>query len=166
MLKIVVIIITLFCTGCIKNELNEETDIYNDYVKRLEYLEDKDFSEELPFDINIYYDKIIETEIMYKIIIDNPKTSIKNIKALAIHDQPTNDVFPTLGMFDEKYTLIPGVIDSEKNYIEGIILIGYIPFDYELDEFEAEFRVLVKYEDEDSKLQEIFYSSKIDKLSD
>lgn len=158
MKKILVIIALLFIiTGCSNNLTVEEVN-YNNYVNDLK----KSASNEsnLPFDLDIYVDKIIETEVMYRVIIDNPKVSLRNIEALVIHDKYTEDIFPSSGIFDPKLNLIPGVINKESNYVEGIILVGYIPFEEDIKNLNANFKLLFKYEDDNGDKHTIIYSTK------
>ena len=105
-------------------------------------------------------DKIIETEVMYRVIIDNPKVSLRNIEALVIHDKHTEDIFPSSGIFETKLNLIPGVINKNSNYVEGIILAGYIPFEDDIKNLNATFKVLFKYEDDNGESHTIIYSTK------
>lgn len=110
MKKSFVIILCLFLlTACNKEETKEKI-IYNNYIKTL----NNNFktTNNIPFDIEIYLDKISNTEVMYRAIIDNPKTSIKNIEVLIIHNKYTKDIYPSSGIFDEKYSLIPNTIEK------------------------------------------------------
>lgn len=157
MKKILLIIMILLMSGCSKDLTNEEI-IYNDYVKELKI--ENSSVDNLPFDLSIYLDKIIEKEVMYRVIIDNPKVSLRNIETLVIHDKYTEDIFPSSGIFDEKLSLIPGVINKSSNYVEGIILIGYIPYEGDVESLNVTFKLLFKYEDDDEKTHEIVFSTK------
>ena len=97
---------------------------------------------------------------MYRVIIDNPKVSLRNIEAIVIHDKYTEDIYPSSGIFEEKLNLIPGVINKSSNYVEGIILAGYIPFEGEEKDLNATFKLLFKYEDDDGNSHTIVYSTK------
>ena len=110
--------------------------------------------------VGIYLDKISNTEVMYRAIIDNPKTSIKNIEVLIIHDKYTKDIYPSSGIFDEKYSLIPNTIEKSNNIVKGIILIGYIPYEGDLGNIDVEFKLYLKYTDDDSNVHEVMYSTK------
>ena len=56
--------------------------------------------------------------------------------------------------------LIPGVINKNSNYVEGIILAGYIPFDEDIKNLNADFKLLFKYEDDEGVVHTIIYSTK------
>lgn len=157
MKKILLVCLLLLLSGC-NSSLTEEEVIYNDYVNYLKKIENK--NDNLPFDLEIYVDKIIETEVMYRVIIDNPKVPLRNIETLIIHDKYTVDIYPSSGIFESKLNLIPGVINKSSNYVEGIILAGYIPFEDDIKNLNATFKLLFKYEDDDGVLHEIVYSTK------
>ena len=152
-----IISLMLLLTACSKN-LTKEEILYNDYVTELK--QSTKYENNLPFDLEIYIDKIIETEVMYRVIIDNPKVSLRNIEALVIHDKHTEDIFPSSGIFEDKLSLIPGVINKNSNYVEGIILAGYIPYEDELKSLNANFKLLFKYEDDEGNINTIIYSTK------
>ena len=152
-----IITLVFLLSGCSK-ELTKEEIIYNDYVDKLKQEEKSE--DNLPFDLEIFVDKIIEKEVMYRVIIDNPKVSLRNIEALVIHDKYTEDVFPSTGIFESKLSLIPGVINKTSNYVEGIILAGYIPYEGDINNLNATFKVLFKYEDDEGVSHTIIYSTK------
>lgn len=152
-----IITLVFLLSGCSK-ELTKEEIIYNDYVDKLKQEEKSEDS--LPFDLEIFVDKIIEKEVMYRVIIDNPKVSLRNIEALVIHDKYTEDVYPSTGIFESKLSLIPGVINKTSNYVEGIILAGYIPYEGDINNLNATFKVLFKFEDDEGVSHTIIYSTK------
>lgn len=152
-----IITLVFLLSGCSK-ELTKEEIIYNDYVDKLKQEEKSE--DNLPFDLEIFVDKIIEKEVMYRVIIDNPKVSLRNIEALVIHDKYTEDVYPSTGIFESKLSLIPGVINKTSNYVEGIILAGYIPYEGDINNLNATFKVLFKYEDDEEVSHTIVYSTK------
>lgn len=152
-----IITLVFLLSGCSK-ELTKEEIIYNDYVDKLKQEEKSE--DNLPFDLEIFVDKIIEKEVMYRVIIDNPKVSLRNIEALVIHDKYTEDVYPSTGIFESKLCLIPGVINKTSNYVEGIILAGYIPYEGDINNLNATFKVLFKYEDDEGVSHTIIYSTK------
>lgn len=151
-----VIISIILLTGCAHE--SDELKTYNSYVNELKQI--GTYNEKLPFNLDIYVDKIIETEVMYRVIIDTPKIPLRDIEAIVIHDKYTGDIFPSVGIFDDKLNLIPDVINKSSNYVEGIILVGYIPFDDDIKKLNATFKVLVKYTDDDGNINRIIYSTK------
>ena len=136
-----------------KKEVNVETekDIYIKYVKKLRKV--KESTEDLPFSVDVVYEKL-KGEIRYQVVIDNPSKDITNIKALAIHDKQTDDVFPSVGIFDETLNLIP----NEKP--SGVILVGYIPYEGDYEKFETEMKVLISYEMDNEKFESYYVTKK------
>ena len=105
-------------------------------------------TENLPFDIEVKYDKLTKDEVRYQIVIDNPKYELKDVKVLAIHNKETDDIFPSSGIFEKTFDLVP----NKKP--EGIILVGYIPYTKKLNTFKCEIKVLIEY-----KINNIKYTS-------
>ncbi|MDD3048954.1 MAG: hypothetical protein PHQ89_03125 [Bacilli bacterium] len=151
------VIISLLLTGCNDSNISNEKIEYNNYIKDLKNTDIKYFNNNIPFNIEVFFEKDIETEITYRVIIDNPTESIKKIKAIAIHNYKTEDIFPTSGIFEEELNLIPDVIDVKNNNVEGIILIGYIEFNKDIEEFNGTVKVLVTYEDKNNKKHKVYY---------
>ena len=105
--------ILLVC-GCSKEEVNVETETYNNYLNEIKKV--KKSSDNIPFDVTFDYEKFNDKELRYKVIIDNVKEDIHDIEALAYHDKETSDIYPSIGIFDEKEKLEVGKKPS------GIIL--------------------------------------------
>lgn len=148
---LLLIFILLLLCGC--NKDNEALKKYNSYI---EELKSSEISKEIPFDITIDISKFTDQEYMYKVIIDNPKEELRNIEAIAIHDKETKDIFPSSGIFDDKYNLIPNNINKDNKNAKGIILIGYLPYEENID---ITFKVLLKYKT-NNKINTIIYSTK------
>ena len=133
-----------------KKEEKEKTKYLN-YVKELKKV--KDSTEDLPFTVEVLYEKI-ESEVRYQVIIDNPKEEIKDVSALAIHNKQTDDVFPSVGIFDDKVNLIP----NEKP--SGVILVGYIPYTGKIEELDVEMKVLITYKINDKEYTSYYLTKK------
>ena len=158
------IILSIFVfTGCTKennnqkvdkstktNKIESKKDTYLKYVKKLKSIKSSD--EELPFDVDVVYEEMND-EVRFQVVIDNHKTEITNIRALAIHDKQTDDVFPSVGIFDDKVDLIPNQKPS------GVILVGYIPYEGDIDDLKVVMKVLIEYKIEDN-LKTSYYLTK------
>lgn len=151
--KLILFLILLLLTGC-NNELEEEKNDYLTYKNELNKVETWNKLEELPCDITISIDKTGDEEISYRAIIDNPKVDMYNIKALLIHENFTEDVFPSIGIFDETMDLI---IDSDT--LRGIELVGYIETTKEIEELDLEIRIYLEYETLEGTIKQIYYKS-------
>ena len=134
-----------------KTNIETEKDKYIKYVKELKKV--KKSSEELPFTVEILYEQKDE-EVEYQVIIDNPTKEIKEISAIAVHNKQTDDVFPSVGIFDNEVDLIPNETPS------GVILVGYIPYDGEMEDFDIEIKVLIDYNIDDKEFKSYYVTKK------
>lgn len=157
MKRLILIICLLLIPGCNQNSNQEQIDLYSSFIKETKQYESKDISKNLPFDINVYLEKVIDEEITYRVIIDNPKEEIKNIKAIAIHNYETKDIYPTSGIFEKSLNLIPNVVDLSNNNVKGVILIGYIDYDDEIENFDGIIKVLIKYTGRKGTTEKVYY---------
>ena len=151
---IVLIFLSLIIVGCtnkskpVKEEKKENEgnkDTYIKYVKELK--KEEESSENLPFDVNVEYTKENDNEIRFEVSVDNVKGTVKNI---------TDDVFPSVGIFDDTVTLTEG----EKP--EGVVLAGYIPYTGSIDDLTNEItvKVLIKFEYENKKITAYYVTKK------
>lgn len=155
-MKIIIILLSIFIlSGCSSDNNNDIK--YHNYVNILK--ETSEFESELPFDISIYLNKINDSEVSYKVIIDNPKIELNNIEAIIIHDNKTNDIYPSIGIYDDKVSLVPNKVDKDNNIVKGIILNGYIPYTDDINNLSINFKLLFKYSDSDGE-HTIVYSTK------
>ena len=145
MKKIVLILVVFICASCTlfsgnvkkDNSIEKEKTKYIRYVNKLR--EVKKSSEDLPFDVEVKFDKLTSDEVRYQVIIDNPKYELLNVKALAVHNKQTDDVFPSSGIFEKPLNLIPNKKPA------GIILVGYIPYTKSIKSFNCEVKVIIEY---------------------
>lgn len=153
MKKVLLLVLPLLLVGCSKDKLTLEKDEY--LVFKEELLEKNNFTneEDINFDLTISVDRVNEEEISYRAIIDNPKENMHNIKAILVHDYLTDEVFPSLGIFDDTIDLI---IDDEN--IKGINLVGYIKTTKEIKEIDLNIKVYVEYTDDNNKVKKVYYN--------
>lgn len=151
MKKILIVIMLMFLiSGCKKLESTDsENKKYYSLIKELSKVNKS--SDSIPFEINITVRDLIDNELIYRVYIDNVKENIYDIETIAIHNLPTEDIFPTSGVFDNKVDLL---IDKKENSSKGIILGGYIEYK---NNFNATFKVLVKYKNNKNKSNTIYY---------
>lgn len=153
MKKVLVLLISIIVlTGCTSNDLSKDKEAYLKYIKDLR--EVKNTTSNIPFEIEVKYDKITNHEVRYQVIIDNVKEDIFNIEALAVHNKETDDIFPSIGIFDEKQDLLK---DKKPS---GVILVGYINYQGEIKDFKCKIKLLVKYKTNDKKNHKIYYVTK------
>ena len=153
---ILLIILCLFINiGCTNKKVEEnietEKSVYLKYVKEIKKI--KESSKDLPFNVDIKYEKM-KDEVRYQVIIDNPTTDIINIRALAFHNKQTDDIFPSIGIFDKKVNLIPNKKPS------GVILVGYFPYEGDIDKLNLKMKVLIEYKMNNEKHKSYYVTKK------
>lgn len=153
MKKILLIIFTsiLLLTGCEK-DYSEEKEKYINYIKEIK--EVNKTSDNLPFNIEVKYDKLTSNEIRYQVILDNVQEDIYDVEMLSIHNKETNDVFPSIGIFDDKENLLK---DKKPS---GLILVGYIDYNGKVEDFKCKMKVMIKYKTNDKKSYKVYYVTK------
>ncbi|MBR2712548.1 MAG: hypothetical protein IKE73_02440 [Bacilli bacterium] len=147
------ILILLICfifllTGCASKEITKEKNIYIKYIKELKKVNKS--TNNIPFDIEIKLDKLTDELYMYQFIMDNVKEDIDDVEAIVIHNKKTEDIFPSIGIFDEKEKLL---VDKKPS---GIVLVGYI----DSKNKDANFKALIKYKDSNNKKHKVYYVTK------
>lgn len=154
MKKILVIIFILFLTGCTEDKNTLEKNDYLVFKEKL--LEQKEFTnkEDLVVDLNIYTDRVNDEEIAYRVIIDNPKENMYDIKAIVVHNYFTDSIFPSIGIFDSPVDLI---VNNDK--LKGINLSGYINTTKDIKNLEV--RVYLEYKNEINETKVIYYKTTI-----
>lgn len=147
MKKILVVIVLLLLTGC-TNKVEEDKYAYLEYKNNLE--EQKDFVSQESLEFNTYFNLVRETEekVTYSLVIDSPKVNMNNVKALLIHDFVTDDVFPSVGIFDEPVTL-------HKDSNDKIVLEGSIQTTDDISD--TKFKLYLEYVDDDGLENSIYY---------
>ena len=145
---ILLLFVFLLC-GCSKED--KQKDIYLESISELNNINSS--SKEYPFNLEIVLDKITKKEVRYQVILDNVTKDLDDISIIAIHDKKTEDVYPSIGIFDETESLKVGEKPS------GLILVGYIDFKGDIEDFKSTFKVLVKYKI-NNKEHKVYYVTK------
>lgn len=160
MKKVLVVLISIILvTGCasevevgIDNNVEENKITYLDIKDKLTNKDKFITKEELEFDVTASVDRISEEEVSYRVIIDNPTVNMNNIEALLIHNNFTEDIFPSIGIFDDKQSLL---VDNKD--LKGIELVGYIETTKKIKELNLELRLWLSYIDDEGNKQELYY---------
>ncbi len=160
-MKIIIpIVLTFFlvvgCNGEVEvndsKVIQEEKQDYLVYKSELKEQENFTKQEDLPCDIISSIDRINEEEVSYRIILDKPKENMNNVKALIIHNYFTEDIFPSIGIFDEPTSLL---VDSQD--VRGIQLVGYIKTTKDISDINLELRIWVSYVNDNGEKKDIYY---------
>ena len=153
-MKKILVLLTLIIllTGCTSNDLSKDKETYLKYIKDLRTANKT--SKNIPFDIEVKYDKLTNNEIRYQVIIDNVKEDLFDVEMISIHNKETNDVFPSIGIFDKKEDL------KVNKKPSGLILVGYIDYDKKIEDFKCNMKVMIKYKTSDKKIHKVYYVTK------
>lgn len=153
---VIVLLMVVTLTGCSSTDnMNIE---YNKYMNNL--LSSNQISDYIPCDLEITFDRISDTQISYQIVLDNPKENMRNLNVVVSHNMDTRDGYPSIGVFDiEPINLMIERTNDETN--KGIILVGYIDYSGELDDFHPEFKVLINFVNDAIEEKTIYYTKTI-----
>lgn len=161
MKKIGLILISLFLlVGC-EMKVSEAQKEYQANIRQLTEKKEKNFDTSFPFQIEVSIDSLVEGELVYSVVIDQPTEPISKVKVIAIHDAKTKDIFPSIGLFDEPMNLIPDEVNQKKKNVKGIALVGYIETKESVADFHTVIKVMITYQDQFQKTQYRYYYHKI-----
>lgn len=150
-MKKILIIFIMILTAC----QNKDNVLYYKLVDQLKNIEVS--SNDIPFKIDISVSKLTDMELVYHVIIDNPKEDAKEISVLVIHDIETKSIFPSLGIVDDKIDLLTTKEGTDSTKVKGVALVGYLPTD--IGE-EINFKLMIEYKDSNNEKNTIYYIHK------
>ena len=156
MKKIIILLLfsLSFITGCeTKEEITKKEYIAmkNDAFNETNYKK-----EELPFDIVTTINRVDEEEVNYQTKINNPKENMHNIKVLLVHNYYSEDIFPTIGVFDEPKELLLNNYNDNNN---EIILQDTIKTTTNLSKLNLELKMLIEYTNDLGEKKDIYYKT-------
>lgn len=148
---LVLLFILLILTGCSSSEEDKKTEYI---AMKSELLTGTDYvvSEELPLDISVNLDRVNEEEYSYKVLFSNPKEDMYDIEAMVVHNYHNEDLFPTIGLFDDKGELL-------KKTDKVIELSDIIETNKDLSSMNLELKIYIKYKDKNEETKEIYYKT-------
>ena len=146
----ILLIFSLLLSGC---ENKEETK-KNEYLAiRSATLNAKNYvSEELPVDIVTTIERINDETINYKTEITNPKENMHEVKVMLVHNYQNEDVYPTIGVFDEPKELL---IDNNES--SELTLTDTINTTKNISKLGLELKLLIEYTDDLGEKKDIYY---------
>ncbi len=155
MLKKIVIIILLsfLIVGCEK-ETDDQMDKDEYLAWKSDLVEQDTFStnEEITCDITVSVDRIDEEVISYTTVVSNITEDMNQVKMMVVHNYFTEELFPTVGIFDEGRDLL--VENGDK-----ITLVGYIDTTKDISDLGLELRIWIEYIDNDGNVKDIYYKT-------
>lgn len=150
---ITILLIFIFMTGCKQETTDqEEKSEYLAYKSDLVDREEFSVNDDLPCDITISIDRVNDESVSYTTIISNAKENMNNIKMMIVHNYFTEEVFPTIGVFDKGRSL---TVSDTSN----ITLVGYIDTTKDIKKLNLELKIWIEYTTEDGEVKDIYYKT-------
>ena len=147
---LVVLVSLVFITGCENREENEK----NEYLAmKSDLLETNEYTsfDEMMCDIVVDINRLDEEQIEYSVSLTNPKEDMDDVKVMVVHNCYTEDIFPTVGLFDKPTNLY--IVSSEEEEKDNDIeLTGVIETTDDIDKVDLELKVLIEYTDKNGYL--------------
>lgn len=151
-ISILLLLSLIFITGC---ETKEEATKKEYIAMKNATFDDENYKKEkLPFDIVTIIERVDEEEINYQTTINNPKENMHNIKVLVVHNYYSEDIFPTIGVFDDPKELLVNNNDDKE-----IILKDTIKTTTNLSKLNLELKMLIEYTNDLGEKKDIYYKT-------
>lgn len=150
MKKIYLLFIALFfITGC----ENKEEERKSEYIAvKSNLLSATDYEEDLPLEIIVSLDRVEEEKINYKVVFQNPEENMHHIKAMIVHNYHNEDVFPSVGVFDEVQELL---VEGEES--KSLELHGTFESAKNMNQLDLQLKIWIEYQDDNGKIKNIYY---------
>lgn len=150
---IIILLIFIFMTGC-KQETTDQEEKSEYLAYKSDLVDREEFSEndDLPCDITISIDRVNDESVSYTTIISNAKENMNNIKMMIVHNYFTEEVFPTIGVFDKGRSLT-------ASDTSNITLVGYIDTTKDIKKLDLELKIWIEYTTEDGEVKDIYYKT-------
>ena len=142
----------VFISGC----ENKEEAIKNEYIAmKNETFDEKNYTEEeLPVDIITTVERIDEEAVNYKTTITNPKENMHDVKILLVHNYYNEDIFPSIGVFDEPQELL---VDNDEE--TKLTLKDTIKTTKNISKLDLKLKVLIEYTNDNGEKKDIYYKT-------
>lgn len=149
------VIILLFCIIFISGCENREEAVKNEYIamKNQAFSFDEYTAKEaLPVDIVTTIERINEELVNYKIVINNPKENMHDIKVIVVHNYYNEDVFPSIGVFNETKELL---LDNPQE----LVLKDSIKTTNNISKLNLDLKIFIEFVDDFGKKRKINYKA-------
>lgn len=145
-------IFLILTTGC----ENKEETIKNEYIaiKNQTFNEENYQNEDIPVEIVTTIERIDEEAINYEVEIKNPKESMHNVKAMVVHNYYNEDVFPSIGVFDEPKELLSNTEGTSK-----LVLKDTIKTTKNLSKLDLVLKIRIEYINDNKEKKDIYYKT-------
>lgn len=148
---ILLLFVLIFISGC----ENREEAVKNEYIAmRNQAFSPEEYTdkESLPVDIVTTVERINEESVNYKIVINEPKENMHNVKVMVVHNCYNEDVFPSIGVFDETKELL---VDNSQE----LVLKDSIKTTDNISKLNLELKIFIEFVDDFGKIRKIYYKA-------
>lgn len=152
--KTLILIISLLILTACENQEELTKSKYIAVKSNLLTKENYTKNEDLPLDIIITLDRKQEEVVTYEVLLSNPQEDMHNIKAMVVHNYNNEDIFPSIGVFDETRELLT---TSENN--ASIKLNGEIKTSKNISKLNLKLKVWIEYTNNDGEKKDIYYKT-------
>lgn len=152
---LLIVLLLFVLTGC-KNEEESEKSEYlamkSDLLAKEEFTDTSD----IVCDITFSLDRLDEEKVTYSVILNNPKENMNDIKAIVVHNYYTEEVFPTIGLFDKSTDLL---VNGQNDKDSSVELTGNIETTNDIDNLDLELKILIEYKTDSGEVKDIYYKT-------
>ena len=151
---ILIILFLLLLTGCD----NKEEEIKSEYIAmKNQTFNEKNYQvvgDELPVEIVTIIERISAETINYQVIIKEPKENMHNVKAMVVHNYYNEDVFPSIGIFNEAKELL-----SNNNEVGELLFKDTIQTTKDIRDLGLELKIWIEYTNDNGEKKDIYYKT-------
>ena len=99
-------------------------------------------------------ERINEETIKYKVEVVNPKENMYDVKMMVVHNCYNDDVFPSIGVFNESRNLL-----TDSNESNNLVLSDTIQSTEDISKLGLEIKVWIEYINDDGEKKDIYYKT-------
>ena len=139
------LVFLLFLCGCTQQKQENTNEKYEEYQTYYEIVTNntkfKDKSEN--FNVALEMSQVPDGTYRYAIVVDNAQIAMYDVVMIAVEDdikfQDATKMMPSLGIFEDTSSLIPGQTNIEQGLAKGLAMSG------ETDKDAINLKILVQY---------------------
>lgn len=138
------------CTIFTNSETKEKLEEYETYYGII-YDNTKFTDKSENFNISLEMAQVDDGSYRYVIVVDDPQVAMYDVIMMAIVNntpfEETTTMMPSLGIFEDESSLIPGQVNVDQGIAKGLAMSG------ECEEDNIDLQILVQYKNEDRNKQ-------------
>lgn len=142
---------SVFTDSATKEKLEEYETYYGIIYDNTKFIEQSD-----DFHIALEMAQVEDGSYRYVVVIDDPQVAMYDVVMMAIVDnvpfEETTSMMPSLGIFEDECSLIPGQVNVENGIAKGLAMSG----DCREDNVNLQILVQFKNENRDKQTREFF----------